>query len=158
MKSRMLQYFTLIFVTSCVFQAQTIQAKCIDVLQPGELPREITTQNGTTLTFAYQFAEDEAYSISWAKSAVAGGPIGPFPLQPGCGIPDVLAESNEFILLQKGCGTFCWYAEVLGVALTGASAVVGYERLWRPLAFDTARNTSRLRMPDWMAGSSSRTL
>lgn len=140
MKYRTLKIFAYFLIILGVTQIPIAYAKCIDVLRPGELPSEITSQNGVKLTYSYRFEEDETYFISWARGSVSGGPIGPFHLQPSCQIPRIYDESNEFILLEKGCGSFCWYVDVLGLISSSESNTGSYESVERPLAFDAVRN------------------
>jgi hypothetical protein len=126
--------------TLLAIQVPTAVADCADFMVPGEYPDEIITRKGTTLTFSYEFGDRETYSYSWAKGSTSGGPIGPNSLQPGCKIPSISHESDEFLLLEKGCGSFCWYFVVLGLTPTGDSTTATHEIIYLPLAFDADRN------------------
>lgn len=123
-------------LTLCMLAAASITAAdCIDVVdEASELPHQVTTPGGVDLTYAYDL-KPETYSVAWRRGDQAGGPYGPFTLTRGC-MPAVLEwESDAFVLLQAGCGTFCWY--VLVVPLSGEGDVVTVDR---PLAFHAGRN------------------
>ena len=107
---------------------------CIDVVdEAAELPRRVSTPARVELEYVYDLAA-ETYTVRVAGPGAGAGPFGPFFLTRGC-MPAALEwESADYVLLQAGCGTFCWYVLVLPV--TGTEA----RRVERPLAFDAARN------------------
>ena len=49
-------------------------------------------------------------------------------------------ENSEFLLFWSGCGTFCWYYQVYSLSPGGPHDVPDYQRVERPLAFDSKRN------------------
>ena len=116
--------------------ASTVEARCVDVLDvPIELPHHFVTPNNTGVSYFYDL-EKEEYFVSWAKNGHRGGPYGPFTLTPGCATATIKWESNEYLLLTSGCGTFCWY--VLALPLTKNTK--NYIKIDHPLAFDGTRN------------------
>lgn len=140
MKNGLLKFNSLFLFVVLVCQIPAVIASCIDFMIPGEFPPEIITEDGTKLTFSYQFGDNETYSYSWAKGSLNGGSTGPNSLQPSCKIPQIAHENSEFLILENGCGTFCWYFEILGLYPIGPSNIATYQIIYRPLAFDSDRN------------------
>ena len=116
--------------------ASTVEARCVDVVDVAiELPHHFVTPNNTGVSYLYDL-EKEEYFVSWAKNGHRGGPYGPFTLTRGCATATIKWESNEYLLLTSGCGTFCWY--VLALPLTKNTK--NYIKIDHPLAFDGTRN------------------
>jgi len=132
----MFHRFSIGIVLLTLAGTSTDGARCVDVVDVAtELPHHLVTANNTGVSYLYDL-EKEEYVVSWTKDGKTGGPYGPFILTRGCAPAKVQWESNEFLLLQAGCGTFCWYV----VALPLTTDTEDYTRIERPLAFDGARN------------------
>lgn len=124
------------FVIVAMASIATVDAACIDVVDvEAELPQNLVTSNNTGVSYSYDL-EREQYHVSWGKEGNSGGPYGPFTLTRGCAPAKVKWESDAFLLLEAGCGTFCWY--VLVFPLTESNG--DHTRIERPLAFDDTRN------------------
>jgi hypothetical protein len=108
-------------------------AACIDVLDVRkELPYDVETPEGKQLSYFYNL-EREQYVIRLSIGAEDATTHGPFSLQRSC-LPGRLRwESRDFVLLESGCGTFCWLVDVLSTS--GET-----QRVFRPLDFDGQRN------------------
>lgn len=125
-----------------VFCGMASQAACIDVVDLSvELPAQVSTPANTIISFDYDLVDDQ-YSLSLHKGSSESERFGPFPLTMSCGTATVRWESDDFLLLERACGTFCWYAKIFYLADTPAPNVASYQRIERPLAFDG--NTDRL--------------
>lgn len=132
----MLHRFSIGIALLMLAGASTVEARCVDVVDVAtELPHHFVTPKNTGVSYLYDL-EIEEYFVSWAKDGYRGGPYGPFTLTRGCAPAIVQWESNEYLLLQAGCGTFCWY--VLAFPLTKNTE--DYIKIDRPLAFDGTRN------------------
>ena len=100
------------FVIVAMASIATVDAACIDVVDvEAELPQNLVTSNNTGVSYSYNL-EREQYHVSWGKEGNSGGPYGPFTLTRGCAPAKVKWESDAFLLLEAGCGTFCWYVLV----------------------------------------------
>lgn len=135
-KHRIFEMFFLVFLIGYI---PTVKAGCIDVLRPNELPSQVTTAAGIKVDYSYNL-EKEEYFVSWVKDTARAGPFGPFILQRSCHPAAIVNESNEFLILEANCGTFCWYYDIFSLATAVNSRIVPYQKVWRPLAFDSERN------------------
>lgn len=128
--------FRFVIALLALFCDSTIEARCIDVVDVQlELPHHLITDRNTGITYQYKL-EQEQYVVSWSKDGRQGGPYGPFTLTRGCVPAKMEWESENFLLLVAGCGTFCWYALVLPMT----SDIEDHRRIERPLAFDESRD------------------
>jgi hypothetical protein len=124
------------FVLLALLGSVTIEARCIDVVDAQlELPYHIVTAKNTGISYRYNL-EQEQYEVSWSINGVEGGPYGPFTLTRSCAPAKVAWESDNFLLLSAGCGTFCWYV----LALPMISSIEDHIKIERPLAFDESRD------------------
>lgn len=131
-------FVVLLFING--FYAFSSEAACIDVVDLStELPAQITTARGTGVSFIYDFDTDH-YSLSWQKDSFDSEWYGPFPLTMACGTSAVRWESSQFLLLESGCGTFCWYTNIFQLSDIASTQAPAYQRIERPLAFDEKRN------------------
>jgi hypothetical protein len=120
--------------------ATYVGADCIDI--PGierELRAGIITEGDVQISYKYTLEKNE-FSLSWQLGERSGGPFGPFPLTMSCGTPSLKWENVNFLIFERGCGTFCWYVKVFSLALQEKHQTPGYQRIDRPLAFDSKRN------------------
>ncbi len=129
-----------IFVRCSILFASVLaadaSARCIDVVNARtELPYEVTTPNGSSVSYFYNLA-NEQYLVLTAGNGARAVSHGPFVLTRGCAPASLQWESGEFVVLQAGCGTFCWYALALPLRGKGPSQ----QTIQRPLAFDADRN------------------
>ncbi len=121
----------------CVF-CPSVYAGCIDVVDlDNELPASITSRGNTHISYQYDLEKD-TYTLSWQQGDRSAGPFGPFALTMSCGTPVLKWESPELLLFGRGCGTFCWYLKVF--SLFPDKSVPDYQKIERPLAFDSDRN------------------
>lgn len=100
-----------------------------------ELPPRFMTKAGVIVSYEYDLKRDE-YQLSWRRNNAHGGPFGPFHLTMSCGTPTLAWETDEFLLFERGCGTFCWYVKVFALGPAG----VPYQKIDSPLAFYRASN------------------
>jgi hypothetical protein len=111
-------------------------ANCIEVVDLStELPPRFISKAGVVVSYEYDLLRDE-YQLSWRSKNVDGGPFGPFPLTMSCGTPALKWESSEFLLFERGCGTFCWYVKIFALDPLG----LPYQKIDRPLAFHQGSN------------------
>lgn len=133
----MARYLFILIVSSCSLLSH---AACIDVVDLSiELPAQVTTDRGTLLAYQYDLVNDQ-YSLRWQKGDSESDVFGPFSLTMACTTPAVRWESEQFLLMERGCGTFCWYVKIFRLADSSTIGAPGYQRIERPLAFDFARN------------------
>lgn len=123
----------LILFGTAVLPTSPAMAACIDVLDVrNELPYVLETPEGKTLSYFYNL-EREQYVILLSLGEEDATTHGPFSLQRNC-LPGRLRwESSDFVLIESGCGTFCWLVDVL----SGSGRT---RRVFRPLDFDEERN------------------
>jgi hypothetical protein len=111
-------------------------AACKDVVDLStELPATFTTQGKVVISYQYDLMTDK-YSLAWKRGDSSDGPFGPFPLTMSCGTASLKWETDQFLVFERGCGTFCWYAKVFAL-VDGAPR---YQRIERPLSFHAASN------------------
>lgn len=115
------------------------EAACIDVVVPGELPVAITTDQGIDISYSY-YLEKEEYSVSLRRGDVEIGTFGPFILNRGCKPAMFAGESREYLILENGCGTFCWYFKIFSLVPRATTVNKPYRKVNRPLRFDSKRN------------------
>jgi len=128
-------FFRCLILLALVVAADA-SAQCIDVVNVrSDLPHEVTTPNGTSVSYFYNLANDQ-YVVLTASDGGREVSHGPFVLTRGCVPGHLQWESAEFVLLQAGCGTFCWYVSAL--PLHGED--LSQQTIQRPLAFDADRN------------------
>lgn len=104
-----------------------------------ELPPQTTTTRGVVISFEYDFLRDQYY-LSWQKGNRQSELFGPFPFTMACATASVRWESDDYLLLERGCGTFCWYVKIFHLFDSGPFDIPDYERVERPLSFDDERN------------------
>jgi hypothetical protein len=115
-------------------------AICINVVDLAtELPPEFTTKENVQISFQYDLNLD-TYTLTWKQGNRSGGPFGPFSLTMSCGTPELKWENKNFLLFERGCGTFCWYVKIFSLLPDEFQEVPEYQRIERPLAFDSDRN------------------
>jgi hypothetical protein len=116
-------------------------ADCVDVPNVvAELPKENVTPNGVKLTFSYDIERSE-YSVAVSHGSESYFYSG-LRLQMNCHPAQLRWESDDFVLLERGCGTFCWNVDALGTTLQRRFLIS------RPIAFDAARALV-LSYPEW---------
>ena len=120
----------LIFLLPLAAPAQCIAV--VDVAQ--ELPHQVRTPAGTHLLYFYNL-ELETYLVIVSRDGFDSPPNGPYHLSLACLPAMPRWESDDFVLLEGGCGTFCWYVDVIPVSLEPEPV-----RVDRPLAFDAGSN------------------
>jgi hypothetical protein len=117
-----------------------VGADCIDIAGiENELPSGFTTKGNVQISYQYKLEKNE-FSLSWRLGERSEGPFGPFPLTMSCGIPSLKWENANFLLFERGCGTFCWYVKAFSLATQEEYQTPMYQRIDRPLAFDSKRN------------------
>lgn len=120
--------------------SQNAFADCIDIPNiEDELIPAYTTIGNVQISFEYNIEKSE-YTLSWDNTIRHGGPFGPFPMTMSCGIPSLKWENNDFVIFDRGCGTFCWYVKIFSLGTAQTHSVPEYQQIERPLAFDTKRN------------------
>ena len=125
---------------SLFFLPLDAMAGCIDVVDlTRELPLSFTTNNNVQIAYSYNL-NDDTYTLAWELGDQSGGPFGPFPLTMSCGTPELKWENTDFLIFERGCGTFCWYVKIFSLLPEQYQGVPGYQRIERPLAFDATRN------------------
>ena len=118
------------------FGSSSIEAGCIDVVDAElELPHRIVTARHTSISYQYDLGREQ-YVVSWSKGGGRGASYGPFTLTRGCAPAKIKWESENFLLLTAGCGTFCWYVLVLPIT----TSIEHHKRIERPLTFDESRD------------------
>jgi hypothetical protein len=116
-------------------------ADCIDIPNLlAELPPERVTPNQTTLAFSYDIRRSE-YSVIVSRGGREFA-YAALPLQRNCHPGTLRWESDEFVLLERGCGTFCWGVEALGTTDQRRQSI------FRPIHFDSARHMV-ISYPEW---------
>ncbi len=126
----------LLLVAAPVFS----HSACIDVVDLRvELPPQSVTDSGVMLSYQYDLISDQ-YSLSWTRQGTTSQMFGPFPMTMSCGTPSVRWENEEFLLMGRGCGTFCWYVKIFYLVENAGNEVPYYQRIESPLAFDPERN------------------
>ncbi len=100
-----------------------------------ELPHEVDTPKGNHISYRYDWP-NESYVIVVTRGGGDGVTRGPYHLTTGgCFAAKIEWESEEFVVLTAGCGTFCWWGEALPVIQDRKPVSVD-----RPSAFDAERN------------------
>lgn len=123
-------------ISLAFFTVTDLQAQCIDVVDVAtELPHNIVTPNGTSISYFYNL-ESEQYLLLWSRGEQSGGPYGPYTLTRACAPAQLRWENDRYLLLEAGCGTFCWEVAVIPLAPGGAEDL----KIMRPLAFDAERS------------------
>jgi hypothetical protein len=131
---------TLLPVLLLCFFSPYVGADCIEFAGiENELPSGFTTKGNVQISYQYKLEKNE-FSLSWQLEERSGGPFGPFPLTMSCGIPSLKWENANFLLFERGCGTFCWYVKAFSLATQEEHQTPMYQRIDRPLAFDSKRN------------------
>jgi hypothetical protein len=111
-----------------VATALPASADCADIPNlMAELPRERLTPNGTHLAFSYDI-ERSSYSVTVRRDAESFV-FADLQLKPTCHPGDLRWESDEFVALERGCGSFCWGVDIL------ATTAQRRFNVFRPLAF-----------------------
>jgi hypothetical protein len=130
----------LLFITLLLLTATHVSANCADIAGiEDELPAELTTEGNVEISYQYNLVNNE-FSLSWRTEEGTGGPFGPFPLTMSCGIPSLKWKNTDFLIFERGCGTFCWYVKVFSLTTHEKHETPAYQRIDRPLAFDSRRN------------------
>lgn len=120
--------------------SMNLLADCIDIAGiEDELQSEFITEGKVHVSFHYKLEKNQ-YSLSWKRGERQGGPFGPFPLTMSCGTPSLEWANEDFLIFERGCGTFCWYVKVFSLTEHEMHQVPKYQRIARPLAFDSKRN------------------
>jgi hypothetical protein len=118
-------------------------ADCSDIPNLlAELPIESVTPKQTHLTYSYNINESE-YSVSVRRDAGSYLYAG-LPLERNCHPGTLRWESGEFVLLERGCGTFCWGVEVLSTTAQRRFSI------FRPVEFFAERKLV-VSYPEWDA-------
>jgi hypothetical protein len=100
-----------------------------------ELPHEVDTPKGNHVSYRYDWPGG-TYFVVVTRGGRDGVQRGPYPLTTGgCFAAKLEWESEQFVILTAGCGSFCWW----GVAIPLASDRKPVDT-FRPFAFDPERN------------------
>jgi hypothetical protein len=100
-----------LIATMCVLaMASNVYADCSELFP--ESPTAVVTPNGAQLAFAYDLLQHE-YSVTASRTGDSYVYQG-LRLQADCQPGGVRWESDDFVLLESGCGGFCWVIEALG--------------------------------------------
>jgi hypothetical protein len=99
------------------------------------VPHEVDTPKGNHISYRYDFVNGN-YFVVVTRGSGEGVPRGPYELTTGgCLAAKVEWESEQFVVLSAGCGTFCWWGEAIPVASNRKPV-----NMFRPFAFDPERN------------------
>ena len=129
----------LIFLAITAF-SNLAHSICIDVVDLSvELPAQYATSGNVLISYQYDFTDDQYY-LTLQRGNTQSDLFGPFPFTMSCGTAGIRWESDRFLVLERGCGTFCWYAKVFQLPDRGSIDTPDYQRIERPLAFD-AKNS-----------------
>jgi hypothetical protein len=99
-----------------------------------ELPHEVDTPNGNHVSYRYDWPA-ETYFVVVTRGGRDGVQRGPYHLTTGCFAAKLEWESEQFVVLSAGCGSFCWWGVAIPVAPDREPVSMG-----RPFAFDSERN------------------
>jgi hypothetical protein len=110
---------------------------CIDVVDLAvELPAQYATSGNVLISYQYDLTDDQ-YFLSLRRGNSQSELFGPFPLTMACGTAEVRWENDQFLVLERGCGTFFWYAKIFQFPDRSSIDAPAYQRIERPLAFDS---------------------
>ena len=100
-----------------------------------DLPHEVDTPEGNHISYRYDWPT-ESYFVLATRGGGDGVPRGPYPLTTGgCFAAQVEWESEKYVVLTAGCGSFCFRG--VAIPITVDREPVSIER---PFAFDPERN------------------
>jgi hypothetical protein len=130
------KYIALLGAAAILLPSARARADCAGHPEwEAELPHEVDTPKGNHISYRYDWSSG-SYFVSVSRGGRVAAPRGPYPLTTGGCFPARLEwESEQFAVLNYGCGSFCWVGLAFRVPSDREPVLLS-----RPYAFDPELN------------------